>query len=69
MLDVQIQGWSLPAAIASKLVHPDRGVVAVTGDGGFLMNAQELETAVRIGTPFVTVVWEWRDPVRLVRVV
>lgn len=33
-------------------------MVAVTGDGGFLMNAQELETAVRLGTPFVTVVWE-----------
>jgi acetolactate synthase-1/2/3 large subunit len=51
-------GFALPAAIATKLVHPARGVVAVTGDGGFLMNVQELETAVRLRTPFVTVVWE-----------
>ncbi len=51
-------GFAVPAAIAAKLVHPDRAVVAVSGDGGFLMNAQELETAVRLGTPFVSVVWE-----------
>ena len=47
-----------PAAIAAKLVHPDRNVVTVNGDGGFLMNCQELETAVRLGTPFVNVIWE-----------
>ncbi len=51
-------GFALPAAIAAKLVHPDRRVVAVNGDGGFLMNCQELETAVRLGTPVVSVVWE-----------
>jgi acetolactate synthase-1/2/3 large subunit len=51
-------GFAVPAAIAAKLVHPDRNVVAVSGDGGFLMNNQELETAVRIGTPFVNVIWE-----------
>jgi acetolactate synthase-1/2/3 large subunit len=51
-------GFALPAAIAAKLVHPERKVVAVNGDGGFLMNAQELETAVRLGTPFVSVIWE-----------
>jgi acetolactate synthase I/II/III large subunit len=51
-------GFALPAAIAAKLVHPDRNVVAVNGDGGFLMNCQELETAVRMKTPFVTVIWE-----------
>jgi acetolactate synthase I/II/III large subunit len=51
-------GFALPAAIAAKMVHPDRGVVAVSGDGGFMMNAQELETAVRLGTPVVNVVWE-----------
>jgi acetolactate synthase I/II/III large subunit len=51
-------GFALPAAIAAKLVHPDRGVVAVSGDGGFLMNAQELETSVRLGTAVVNVVWE-----------
>ncbi len=51
-------GFAVPAAIAAKLVHPERKVVAVNGDGGFLMNAQELETAKRLGTPFVTVIWE-----------
>ncbi|HEX6230867.1 MAG TPA: acetolactate synthase large subunit [Actinomycetota bacterium] len=51
-------GFALPAAIAAKLVHPDRKVVAVSGDGGFMMNAQELETAVRLGTAVVNVVWE-----------
>jgi acetolactate synthase-1/2/3 large subunit len=51
-------GFAVPAAIAAKLVHPERRVVAVNGDGGFLMNAQELETAVRLRTPFVSVVWE-----------
>src|SRR5438067_1194757 len=49
---------TLPAAIAAKLVHPNRKVVSVNGDGGFLMNCQELETAVRLKTPFVTVIWE-----------
>jgi acetolactate synthase I/II/III large subunit len=51
-------GFAIPAAIAAKLVYPDRKVVAVNGDGGFLMNCQELETAVRLKTTFVTVVWE-----------
>ncbi|MBW3602555.1 MAG: acetolactate synthase large subunit [Actinobacteria bacterium] len=51
-------GFAVPAAIAAKLVHPERRVVAVSGDGGFLMNAAELETAVRLRTPFVNVVWE-----------
>ena len=54
-------GFAVPAAIAAKLVHPDRNVVAVNGDGGFLMNCQELETAVRLRTPFVSVVWENRQ--------
>jgi acetolactate synthase-1/2/3 large subunit len=51
-------GFALPTAVAAKLVHPDRSVVAVHGDGGFLMNAQELETAMRLRTAFVNVVWE-----------
>jgi acetolactate synthase I/II/III large subunit len=51
-------GFAIPAAIAAKLVHPQRRVVAVSGDGGFLMNCQELETAVRLRTAFVNVVWE-----------
>ncbi|HEV8545482.1 MAG TPA: acetolactate synthase large subunit [Candidatus Limnocylindrales bacterium] len=50
-------GISLPGAIAAKLVHPDRRVVALCGDGGFLMNSQELETAKRIGTNVTVVVW------------
>jgi acetolactate synthase-1/2/3 large subunit len=53
-------GFAIPAAIATKMVHPDRHVVAVSGDGGFLMNVQELETAARIGAPFVNVVWQDR---------
>jgi acetolactate synthase-1/2/3 large subunit len=54
-------GIALPTAIAAKLVHPDRKVVAVSGDGGFLMNVQELETAVRLKTPIVNVIWENRQ--------
>jgi acetolactate synthase-1/2/3 large subunit len=50
-------GISIPGAIAAKLVHPDRSIVAVTGDGGFMMNCQELETALRVGTAFVTVIF------------
>jgi acetolactate synthase-1/2/3 large subunit len=50
-------GISLPGAIAAKLVHPDRRVVALCGDGGFLMNSQELETARRIGAAITVVVW------------
>ena len=41
-------GAGLPAAMAAKIVHPDRFVMAVCGDGGFLMNEQDLETAVRL---------------------
>jgi acetolactate synthase-1/2/3 large subunit len=51
-------GFALPCAIAAKLVHPERRVVTVSGDGGFLMNCQELETAKRLGTAIVNVVWE-----------
>ena len=54
-------GFAVPAAIAAKFVQPDRHVVAVSGDGGFMMNCQELETAVRCGTPFVNLVWENRQ--------
>jgi acetolactate synthase I/II/III large subunit len=50
-------GIAIPGAIAAKLVHPQQKVVAVTGDGGFMMNCQELETALRIGTPFVTIIF------------
>ena len=51
-------GFSVPGAIAAKLVHPERRVLAVTGDGGFMMNSQELETAVREHVPIVVLIWE-----------
>ena len=51
-------GFALPSGIAAKLVDPRRHVVTVSGDGGFLMNCQELETAVRLRTPVVNVIWE-----------
>jgi acetolactate synthase I/II/III large subunit len=50
-------GIGLPGAIAAKLLHPERRVVAVVGDGGFLMNVQELETAVRLGLGLVVVIF------------
>ncbi|STX49454.1 acetolactate synthase [Legionella hackeliae] len=50
-------GFTLPGAMAAKLVHPDRKVVAVMGDGSFLMNSQEIETAKREKIPFVILIW------------
>src|SRR5437899_890166 len=50
-------GIGLPGAIAAKLAQPERRVVAVTGDGGLLMNIQELETAVRLGLGFVVLIF------------
>ena len=50
-------GFSLPGALAAKLVHPEKRVLVITGDGGFLMNSQELETAVREHLPFVVLVF------------
>jgi acetolactate synthase-1/2/3 large subunit len=50
-------GIALPGAIAASLVHPDRRVVALCGDGAFLMNSQELETASRVGARVCVVVW------------
>ena len=54
-------GISLPGAIAACLVDPGRQVVAAMGDGGFLMNSQELETAKRLGVGFTTVVFNDND--------
>ena len=51
-------GFAVPGAFAAKLLNPDKRVLAVSGDGGFMMNSQELETAVREGVPFVTLIWE-----------
>jgi acetolactate synthase-1/2/3 large subunit len=50
-------GIAVPGALAAKLAFPDRKVVAVTGDAGFLMNSQEIETALRARTPFVILIW------------
>lgn len=49
-------GAGLPSAIAARMVHPDRKVLAVCGDGGFMMNSQELETAVRLGLDLTVLV-------------
>ena len=49
-------GYGLPAAIAAKLVHPDRIVVCLAGDGDFSMTGQELGTAVQYGTPVIVLV-------------
>ncbi len=50
-------GGALPSAIAAKLIFPDRRVLAITGDGGFLMNMQEMVTAKRLATKIVVLVW------------
>lgn len=49
-------GIAVPGAIAAKLIYPERKVLAITGDGGFMMNSQELETAIRVGTPIVVLI-------------
>ncbi len=49
-------GAGLPAAMAARLVHPRRPIVALCGDGGFMMNSQELETAVRLGLNLTVIV-------------
>ncbi|MEO3804602.1 acetolactate synthase large subunit [Nonomuraea sp. B1E8] len=68
-------GFAVPGALAAKLAHPERKVLAATGDGAFLMNSQELETAVRERIPFVVLVWvddaygliEWKMDLELGR--
>ncbi|UHQ24806.1 acetolactate synthase large subunit [Lysobacter sp. 5GHs7-4] len=49
-------GAGLPSAMAARIVHPDRRVLAVCGDGGFMMNSQEIETAVRLGLDLTVLV-------------
>jgi acetolactate synthase-1/2/3 large subunit len=51
-------GAGLPSAIAAALIHPERKVLAVCGDGGFMMNSQEMETAVRLGVNIVVLILE-----------
>jgi len=68
-------GIAVPGAIAAALAYPDRKAVAVTGDAGFMMNSQEIETAMRIGTPIVILIWrdnaygliEWKQKVQFNR--
>ena len=50
-------GFALPGAVGAKLARPSARVLAVMGDGSFLMNSQELETAVREHVPLVALVW------------
>jgi acetolactate synthase-1/2/3 large subunit len=50
-------GFALPAAIAAQLVKPNQKIVAMCGDGAFLMNVQEVETAVRLQLPIIIIIW------------
>ncbi len=51
-------GAGLPSAMMASMLHPDKRVLAVCGDGGFMMNAQELETAIRLGLNLVVLILE-----------
>ena len=49
--------WTLPGAIGAKVARPDARILVATGDGGFLMNSQEIETALRERIPMVILIW------------
>jgi acetolactate synthase I/II/III large subunit len=49
--------WTLPGAIAAKIARPDANVLVATGDGAFMMNSQEIETALRERVPIVVLIW------------
>ena len=51
-------GFALPGAVAANLVHLDRRILAICGDAGFMMNVQEMETARRLNSDIVVLVWE-----------
>lgn len=51
-------GFALPGAIAAALAMPDRRIMAIAGDAGFMMNVQEMETARRLNTKITCMVWE-----------
>jgi acetolactate synthase-1/2/3 large subunit len=51
-------GFALPGAIAASLVRPDQRILAICGDAGFMMNVQEMETAKRLNSNIVVMVWE-----------
>jgi len=50
-------GWTVPGAVGAKIARPEAKVLVATGDGAFLMNSQEIETALRMRLPFVILVW------------
>ena len=54
-------GFALPGAIAASLVYPDRKVLGIAGDAGFMMNVQEMETARRLNSKLVMLVWEDKE--------
>ena len=49
--------WTLPGAIGAKIARPDARVLVATGDGAFMMNSQEIETALRERIPIVVLIW------------
>jgi acetolactate synthase-1/2/3 large subunit len=51
-------GFALPGSISAALVHPEREILAICGDGGVMMNVQEMETAKRLGVKLTVLVWE-----------
>ena len=51
-------GFALPGAIAASTVYPERKILSICGDGGFLMNVQEMETARRLNCQLTVMVWE-----------
>jgi acetolactate synthase-1/2/3 large subunit len=50
-------GWTVPGAIGAKIARPEAKVLVATGDGSFLMNSQEIETALRMRLPIVILIW------------
>ncbi len=51
-------GFALPGAIAASLINPDKRILSISGDAGYLMNVQEMETAKRLNSNIVTMIWE-----------
>ena len=51
-------GFALPGAIGASLVYPDKKILAICGDAGFLMNVQEMETARRLNSQITVMIWE-----------
>jgi len=51
-------GFALPGAIAASMINPDKHVMAICGDAGFMMNVQEMETAKRLNCNMTVMVWE-----------